>query len=337
MIDLLPTEEQQALTDAVAAFLSQELPVKRVRELTASGHGVSVSTWRRCAAQGWFGLGLPQEVGGTGYGLAEQALMFRELGRQLTPGPILGTVAAAHLAAAAGGQDELLAGLLDGRLRANLGYSPTGLDKVLVWHAGEAGLLVVIDSVTGTAELFDLRGIAVSEAGPSIDPAYRIGVMPRARLPEPLYRAQTWPIVLSMTGLLAAMLCGIAEAERDMNAEYVTRRVQFGHPIGSFQAVKHRAADSAVRAESAWCQTILALLRCGAGTADAGIQISAAKVVAAEAAVLNGRDNIQNHGAIGFTAQHDAHLFLKRAQVYAAMLGEPKDHLRRLFNSPAPQ
>jgi alkylation response protein AidB-like acyl-CoA dehydrogenase len=123
------------------------------------------------------------------------------------------------------------------------------------------------------------------------------------------------------------------EAERDMNAEYVTRRIQFGHPIGSFQAVKHRAAESAVRAESAWCQTVVALLHCAAAAPDAGLQIASAKVVAAEAAVLNGRDNIQNHGAIGFTAEHDAHLFLKRAHLYAAMLGGPRHHLRALFDS----
>ena len=123
------------------------------------------------------------------------------------------------------------------------------------------------------------------------------------------------------------MQSGIAEAERDMGARYAIDREQFGRPIGAFQAVKHRVADTAIRAEAAWSQTAVAALRVAAGEGGAQFQASSAKVVATDAAIRNGRDTIQNHGAIGFTAEHDAHLFLKRAHVLDHVLGDTRTHL----------
>jgi alkylation response protein AidB-like acyl-CoA dehydrogenase len=130
------------------------------------------------------------------------------------------------------------------------------------------------------------------------------------------------------------MLAGLAEQVRDASAAYAKVRVQFGRPIGSFQAVKHRCADMALRAEAAWAQTEVAALRFAAPGAAAAFDVAAAKVVAVDAAIRNARDNIQNHGGIGFTAEHPAHLFLKRAHVLEQQLGATRAHLRTVLTAP---
>ncbi|HET6951874.1 MAG TPA: acyl-CoA dehydrogenase family protein, partial [Acidimicrobiales bacterium] len=98
-MDLLPTPEQEEIITSVAAFLGAELPMARLRELHGQGAPLEAGVWRQCAALGWFGLGLAESAGGVGYGLAEEALLFREIGRHLAPGPLLPTVLAARVAA----------------------------------------------------------------------------------------------------------------------------------------------------------------------------------------------------------------------------------------------
>jgi len=137
--------------------------------------------------------------------------------------------------------------------------------------------------------------------------------------------------------MVAAMLVGIAEATRDLSAEHAKTRVQFGRPIGVHQAIKHRCADMAVRAEAAGSQMLLAALCVESGRADATFQAAAAKVVATDAAVANAASTIQVHGGMGFTSEHDAHLFLERAHVLDHLLGDRRQHLARLVELPPAQ
>jgi alkylation response protein AidB-like acyl-CoA dehydrogenase len=123
--------------------------------------------------------------------------------------------------------------------------------------------------------------------------------------------------------LVAAMLSGIAAATRDASASYAKLRKQFDVPIGSFQAVKHRCAEQAVRAEASTQVVTLAALATDADRADADLLRGSARLVTADYAVANASDNIQNHGGIGYTYEHDAHLYLKRAHVLALTLGDP--------------
>ena len=143
-------------------------------------------------------------------------------------------------------------------------------------------------------------------------------------------RVTTGPVVGRVSGptlldrarvLAAAEQLGIIEAVRDMSAAYATTRVQFGKPIGTFQAVKHRCADMAVAAYSTIGQVFQAALMVQAGAPDAAFHAAAAFVIATEGAKTSTADNIQNHGAIGFTWEHSAHLFLKRSLLLERMWG----------------
>jgi len=152
---------------------------------------------------------------------------------------------------------------------------------------------------------------------------------PRARVGREVFDALPYASVL-----VAAMLSGICEATRDQSAAYAKVRVQFGVPIGSFQAVKHRCADEAVRAEAATQIVTLAALAVRDGRPDADLLWAAARSVTADHAMRNAADNIQNLGGIGYTAEHDAHLFLKRAQVLADLLLTPLDVRTAILEAP---
>ena len=136
--------------------------------------------------------------------------------------------------------------------------------------------------------------------------------------------------------LVAAMAAGIAEATRDDSAFYARTRSQFGRPIGMFQAIKHRCSDMAILAEAAWCQVAYAVLSLSAEHGDAVQQVSAAKVVAGAAAIENASANIQNHGALGCTTEHSAHLYLKRSWVLENLYGTTDYHQRRLLEGASP-
>lgn len=135
---------------------------------------------------------------------------------------------------------------------------------------------------------------------------------------------------------MAAMAAGIAEATRDDSAFYARTRSQFGRPIGMFQAIKHRCSEMAIQAEAAWCQVAYAVLSLSAGHEDAMQQVSAAKVVASAAATENSSANIQNHGALGCTTEHSAHLYLKRSWVLAYLCGTADYHQGQLLGSTSP-
>jgi alkylation response protein AidB-like acyl-CoA dehydrogenase len=136
--------------------------------------------------------------------------------------------------------------------------------------------------------------------------------------------------------LAAASLTGIAEATRDISAAHAVSRVQFDRPIGANQAVKHPCADMAVRAELAWAQTLFAALTTDERREDAEFHAVAAKVVAADAAERNAAATVQVLGGMGFTFEHDANLYLKRAYVLGHAFGDTRDALSRLIRLPAP-
>jgi alkylation response protein AidB-like acyl-CoA dehydrogenase len=137
--------------------------------------------------------------------------------------------------------------------------------------------------------------------------------------------------------LLGAFAVGIAEATRDMAVEYAKTREQFGRPIGSFQAIKHICADMAIRCEAAACQTTFASLVLAEGHDGAAFHATSSKLVAAAAAVKNASQNIQVHGAIGFTAEADPHLFLKRAHVIERLWSDSRRCRDRLLSLDLPE
>jgi alkylation response protein AidB-like acyl-CoA dehydrogenase len=148
--------------------------------------------------------------------------------------------------------------------------------------------------------------------------------------------AATAPIALRAQVLLAARLIGLAEHACDLTVEYAKVRQQFGKPIGSFQAVKHRCADMVLRARLAWHQTALAGLKVQAAARDAALHAAAAKLIAAQAAHENARAAIQLHGAIGFQSECDVHWFMKRAHLYDQIGGGMQVQARRVMSERSP-
>jgi len=321
-MNILPTNEQEAFAVASAGFLAAALPLTRVRALIDQPDNVDTDAWAAAADLGWFGLGLPEALGGVGAGLADEVLLFRELGRALAPGPFLGTVLGARVAAA-GGNEALAAEIVDGTRRVAYALGGQLLDGVGATHA------VVVRPER--ADLVDLAGVEITP-GRCIDEASRVSTAAIADAAViASVTAEADPIFRRALVLTAAAMVGIGEATRDMAAEYAKTRVQFDRPIGVHQGVKHPCADMAVRCEGAWAQTVVAALAHDEGVGDADGEALCAWVVAEEAAERNSTGALQVLGGIGYTVEHDVHLYVKRTHVLRRVPVEKKGLLDLLI------
>ncbi|MFE6820924.1 acyl-CoA dehydrogenase family protein [Streptomyces sp. NPDC057690] len=300
MMNLAPSDEQQGIAAASADFLTGQLPLTRLRELAAAADGDAVddATWRRCADLGWLALSLSEEAGGLGLGLAEEVMLFQELGRHLAPGPFRSTVLGARIAAR-GGDTSLATAIGEGGRRVGMRLGELVIDT----RPGD--LLLELDEKGG--RLYDVQAVEPVEG---IDPGTRFG---RATTAAQVAQLDDSLLMARARVLVGAELIGITEAVRDMSAEYARTRVQFGKPIGAFQAVKHRCADMAVAAYMTRAQLFQAALLVEAASGDADFHAACAYLLAVQGAKKSTADNIQNHGGIGYTWEHDAHLYLKRA------------------------
>jgi len=240
----------------------------------------------------------------------------------------------------AGAQAErrLLGDLLGGRLRVGVVDDPEDrvargarLDGVAsaVIDAGCVDLFLVLGGERALLVEADATGVHVA-SGPSMDPTRRIGTVTfQAAAARPLPGdARRWR--LEGTTLAAAEAVGIAERTVEMSVEYAKVRRQFGKPIGVFQAIKHRCADMAVRAEVARSVATYAAVALAESEPDAARHAGAAKALAGGAALANATDNIQNHGGMGYTWESDAHLYLKRARLLEHCFGTRTAHLDAL-------
>jgi alkylation response protein AidB-like acyl-CoA dehydrogenase len=342
-MDLLPSSEQDEIVSVVAGFLRAELPINDLRVHRHDHASFTLDTWKKCGDLGWFGLGLSEELGGVGYGLAEEALLFRELGRHLAPGPFVGSVLGARVAALAGHTDlaaSIVAGACSvGMAEARGAASITGTSISgtfdLLDGAGATHVLIHSDSVVALVETSALGEIPLL---PSIDPGTRLSRVEISGVVPVAFLAEGGDVVLRRgTVLVAAMLCGIGEATRDLSSEYAKVREQFGKPIGVNQAIKHACANMAIRAEAATSQLFFASLAVDENRGDAILQSSSARVVATNAAIENATATIQVHGGMGYTFEHDANLYFKRARILERTLGESRRHLDLLLHAPAAQ
>lgn len=342
-MDLLPSEEQIQIASVVADFLRDQMPINAIRQRRSESTAVDASTWARCGELGWFGLGLPEVDGGVGYGLAEEVLLFRELGRQLAPGPFVSSVLGARVAADAGA-DDIAAAIVAGTVSVGLAEARGHGCSVGATVSGSFDLLDAPGSTyllvygPDAVVLVETAAIGTAQSIPCVDPAVRLA---RVELDAVASRVIVTEghdqIGRRGSALVAAMLTGIAEATRDMSSEYAKVRVQFGRPIGVNQAIKHACADMALRAEAASAQLLFAALSVDEGRSDAAFQVAAARIVATDAAIENATRTIQVHGGMGYTFEHDAHLFLKRARVLDRVLGDSRSQMAALIDLPAAQ
>lgn len=314
-IDFDLSADQRQIMNSVDDVLVDRFPLSRFRRQHNAGY--DDESLAEVAALGWLGLALDERHGGAGLTLVEDALLFRALGRHLvTPGVMAASVAA-HLALAAG-QEALAAEIVKGRTRVCLGsrlhgagpaqpplalYDPTGANLCLVWDAahvagfaiGQLGPLMPGRCIDRTVAL--QRAAAPSAASLSLADDAARALRQRADL------------------LLAAQLLGLAEGALDAAVDYAKIRHQFGQPIGAFQAIKHRCADMKVRTKVLRSLVLMAALSEHEKRSDAAAQIAAARLLASRYAIENAAAGIQIHGAMGFTAECDAHLYLLRAHL----------------------
>ena len=313
-MDLTLGPEQESVRDAIRGMLADRLPIARIR----AHPEIDDAVWREAGDLGWFTLGLPESAGGAGYGHPEEMILFVELGRALAPGPWLGTVLAAHaLGAEAGARRVAVVDDPTDRLLRDARLAGTA--DAVAHAAGVDGLLVVGGTQVRWVAA-DARGLAVA-ARPSIDPT-----RPLARVRFDGVAAEDVPVDAAAlraraTVLVAAEAVGVAERTLEASVAYAKVRQQFGRPIGSFQAVKHRCADMAVRAEVARSITTWAAVAVRDDEPDAARTVREAKALAGDAALANASDNVQNHGGMGFTWEADAHLYLKRAWLLEHQFG----------------
>jgi alkylation response protein AidB-like acyl-CoA dehydrogenase len=286
-------------------------------------------------------LGLPEQYGGIGCGLVDEALLIRELGRGIAPGPFVSTLLAVRVAATGGNQalaDEIGAG-------GGVGLViPDEVDAVAD-DGSVTGAVQVLDATHGlalvvtpeVAAIVDVETLDAVEAVTCVDPASKLQ---RARgngaAPVVSVAASIEPIEWRAHVLASALLTGITEATRDIGARYAIDRVQFGKPIGVNQAVKHPCADMAVHAQLAYAQTVFAAIAIDEGRPDAELQSLSAHVTASAAASFAAAATIQILGGMGFTHEHDAHLYMKRALLWSHVFGGTSAQLARLLDQPAP-
>jgi alkylation response protein AidB-like acyl-CoA dehydrogenase len=323
-------EEAAALRDAADALLDARATADLIRSAWPGRRDATAvpDLWRELAAAGLAGALVPEDAGGLG--LDENALVpvLIRLGYRGLPLPVVETVAvAAPLLAAARhpGLPDVLSGaaLVTARLET---IATAGL-AVPFWPAADYAVLPAGDGL----RVYQ-RSELDAELVPSVDGSRQIGRLRAAPAGGTTLAVGADAGTAWRRGVLgtAALLVGLAERMLSLTVGYVASRRQFGVPVGSFQAVKHRLADAYVAIEFARPAVLAAGWAQAAAAADADEQTSVAKALASDAACAVARAAIQGHGAIGYTTEYDLHLYAKRAWALAAAWGSAPWHRRRL-------
>jgi alkylation response protein AidB-like acyl-CoA dehydrogenase len=338
------TEEHRALAQTVSDFLAKHQSRAAARALLEAEAAPLPAFWAELAGLGLLGLHLPADHGGGGFGLSETLVVAEQMGRQLAPGPFVPTVIASAVlagalesdataagSAAAGVAERLLPGLADGSV---IGAVALGGDAAFADSrvSGDAGvvisghladvLLVPVGDDVAVVELAAGRVTAVVPA--NLDQSRRAARVELDAAPAVLLPGARRLLTDTARAVFAAEAVGIATETTQQAAEYAKVRVQFGRPVATFQAVKHHCANMLVAAELATAATWDAGRAADAADRAGGSQFSYAAAIAAALAIPAAADNaslnIQVHGGIGFTWEHDAHLYLRRAAAVAAIV-----------------
>jgi len=304
-------EDEVALQKGIRELCRARFPLDGLRAIEG---GVDRKMWRDLGEAGVFSLRLPESDGGVGLGSAQAVLVFEELGAALIPGPLVaGFVTAGLVDGAATG--ERVVGVVEADRNPILVEYPDALDE----------LVVIDDGGIRKVDPASLDGHPVERPLDPLTPMLFVEQLPDGEEvggPDAAARLR-----LEGAAMSAALLLGIALETTELATGYAKERVQFDRPIGSFQAVKHLLADMLVRAEVARAAVYAAgVVLDDPSAGNPGRAIAAAKLLASEAAVTNGKTCIQVHGGMGFTWEAAAHLYLKRASVLAATFGSPDEH-----------
>jgi alkylation response protein AidB-like acyl-CoA dehydrogenase len=371
-IELSLTEEQSELSSVVRSLLDDLSPESRVRELMETAEGFDGTVWTRMSDElGICGLAVPEEYGGAGGGFAELAVVLEELGRSLACVPYFSSVVLGQTLLLSVDDEEArarwLPALCSGALRATVAIAEPGrpwtVDGVQlpVTETGTGWMLsgvktFVVDGATADVIFVVARsaaGLSIFAVGgdapglsrtslPTMDQTRKQAMLEFIETPAtpvgPIGRAEpAFERLLAIASVaLAIEAVGGAQCALDMAVAYARTRVQFGRPIGSFQAIKHKCANMLLQVESAksagyYARGVLdAALRSGTGMFQPDdefwLTASLAKAFCTDAFMHCAAENIQIHGGIGFTWEHPAHLYFKRAKANQLMFGDPFFH-----------
>jgi len=311
-----PSADQLEVVTAIDESLADLLPLARLHGALAE----DVTTWSSIEDMGLFSISLSEELGGSGLGAAEEALIVVGLGRQLAAPSVLATIGAAQAVSASGSVDI------------------RGTRVAAAYRRGDR-IILVDDAAADRVLLREADGAALyamdaCQAKPLEDRLWLSGLSELAISGEPLARLDHSQL-LRLRLIDAAALAGIAKAALDMGVAYAGIREQFGRAIGSFQAVKHHCANMAISARCARDQVSFAAVALDDDREDAELQVECALFVAGTAALENAGKNIQIHGGIGFSDEADPHLLIKRAQVLIATAGGLEAANTRIANAKA--
>ncbi|OBF29431.1 acyl-CoA dehydrogenase [Mycobacterium sp. ACS1612] len=356
------SDEQNQLRDAVRKFSAEHFAEDKIRQLMESDPPFDPKVWARLGGElGVLGLSVPEADGGVGGTLVDQAVAIEALGAKLACGPLFGTVylAIPALVAASPGaeRDQLLGDLVEGRRTAAVAVADTAgvfdPDAVTVTADGDALSGTVTQVVDG--RIVDV--LLVVARGSDGVALYAVdatgeGVQRTALATLDLTRSQASITLSNVRGaviagpdetarvvdhalqvgaaLLAVEQVGAAQHLLDLSVDYAKSRLQFGRPIGSFQAVKHRLADLLVDVEHARSTAYHAIWALTDGSDDPALATAIAQAVCSAAFSHVATDTIQVHGGIGFTWEHQAHLYYKRAATDAVLLGGAEQHRDRV-------
>jgi alkylation response protein AidB-like acyl-CoA dehydrogenase len=305
---------------------------------------------------GVFALAVPEEYGGAGFGFIELGVVFHEAGRSLLRAPLLSTTLASVLLVSHACRNRELVGHIAAGTRSataaihdpeavvaasgSNGWELSGTADWVLDGAAAQSLVVAARAPSGLA-LFTVdsgsTGLAV-EPVTTTDPSRRVARVHLERCPAQLVDGdgdaaaaleRTRSIALA---LLAAEQTGIAEVCLEVAAAWARQREQFGRPIGSFQAIKHKLADVRLELEAALSASMYALWAADGSPGELPVAARIAAVTCGEAAVLSAQENIQVHGGIGATWEHHAHLYLRRALLDRLLFGDSQNHLAELAN-----
>jgi alkylation response protein AidB-like acyl-CoA dehydrogenase len=359
-------EDHSHLRQLIRGFLQQKSPSRDVRLLTDAGDGCDEAVWAQMSDQlGLQGLTVPEEYGGAGFGPVELGIVLEEMGRVLLVAPYFATVVLAGQTLTASGDDEAkrrwLPGIANGSLTATLALAeesgswdledvaataePQGAGwvvngaKLFVVDGHTADLLLVVARVANDIGVFAVEGNApgVTRAKlESLDRTRELASVVLAEAPAirvgPARDATAWLSAVNDVALAALAAEAIGGAARclELAVEYAKLREQFGRPIGSFQAIKHKCANLLVEIESGRSAAYHASAAVADPGPDASIAAALAKAFCSQAFTRAAKECIQIHGGVGFTWEHDAHLYLRRAKSSELLFGTPSRLRSRL-------
>jgi alkylation response protein AidB-like acyl-CoA dehydrogenase len=328
-VDFELSDEQVALRDAARDLLDGYAGPEKVRAHVSSLAPYDPVLWKAMVDQGWLGIDTPEADRGLGLGFVEATVLLEQAGRHVAPAPFQQTVLALAATRGSGTGTTWTERLLDGAI-GTVAWTVAGAEAALVPYAPVADVVVV-----GTPDGLVLHDLTQGErppAEPAMDQTRCVGWVRADRPGATEVGGPDEAVALLDRGAVATSAESLGASERalEMAVAHAKERVQFGKPIGSFQAVKHRCADMLVDVEGMRSTAYHGAWSIAAGDPDASVAASTAKVWCADAARRTMASALQVHGGIGFTWEHDLHFFIKRAQLDQVSFGDAPAHRERL-------